>query len=115
MFVLRWTDEAAAEYALLKEKAEAAITRRPPKGRQKSTRNEGLFKQVHKCVSLLAENPRHPGLHTHEFRSLPHPFVSGEKVFEAYAQNRTPGAYRIFWCYGPAAGEITILAITPHP
>lgn len=115
MFALRWTNEAAAEYARLREKAEAAITRRPKKGRQKSTRDEGLFKQVHKCVSLLAENPRHPGLQTHEFRSLPHPFVPGEKVFEAYAQNRTPGAYRIFWCYGPAAGEITILAITPHP
>lgn len=115
MFALCWTDEAAAEYARLKAKAEAAIARRPTKGRQKSTRDEGLFKQVHKCVSLLAENPRHPGLHTHEFRSLPHPFVPGEKVFEAYAQNNTPGAYRIFWCYGPAAGEITLLAITPHP
>ena len=37
------------------------------------------------------------------------------KVFEAYAQHRTPGAYRVFWCYGPGPGEITILAITPHP
>jgi hypothetical protein len=38
-------------------------------------------------------------------------------VFEAYAQNRTPGAYRIFWCYGPDKdkGDITITAITPHP
>lgn len=115
MFVLRWTDEAAAEYARLEEKTEAAAARRPTKGPLKSTRAEGLFKQVHKCASLLAENPRHPGLHTHEFRSLLHPFFSGEKVFDAYAQNRTPGAYRIFWCYGPTAAEITILAITPHP
>ena len=30
-------------------------------------------------------------------------------------QNRTPGALRIFWCYGPKQGEITIFAITPHP
>jgi len=37
------------------------------------------------------------------------------KVFAAYAQNRTPGAYRIFWCYGPGKKDITILAITPHP
>jgi hypothetical protein len=81
----------------------------------KASRNEGLFKQVHKCVSLLAENPRHPGLQTHEFRSLEHPFNPNDKVFEAYAQNRTPGAYRVFWCYGPATSEITIIAITPHP
>jgi hypothetical protein len=64
---------------------------------------------------LLAENPRHPGLQTHEFRSLEHPFNPNDKVFEAYAQNRTPGAYRVFWCYGPANSEITIIAITPHP
>lgn len=115
MFTLRWTDEAASEYTRLKDKAEAAIERQPGKGRRKASRSEGLFKQVHKCVSLLAENPRHPGLQTHEFRSLEHPFNPNEKVFEAYAQNRTPGAYRVFWCYGPATSEITIIAITPHP
>ncbi len=115
MFGLCWTDDAVAQYARLKDKAEAAIARRPKNGRQKSTRDESLFKQVHKCVSLLAKNPRRPGLHTRGFRSLPHPLVPGEKVFEAYAQNRTAGAYRIFWCCGPAPGEITILAITPHP
>ena len=93
MFTLRWTDEAASEYSRLKDKAEAAIQRRPGKGRRKASRNEGLFKQVHKCVSLLAENPRHPGLQTHEFRSLEHAFNPNDKVFEAYAQNRTPGGF----------------------
>lgn len=115
MFSLRWTPEASAEYSRLREKAAASLRRRTGKQRAKATRDEGLFKQVHKCVSLLIENPRHPGLQTHEFRSLTHPFNPPEKVFEAYVQNRTPGAYRVFWCYGPRAGEITILAITPHP
>ncbi len=115
MFALRWTDEAASEYARLKDRAKAALERRPAKRLCSATRDEGLFKQVHKCVSLLAENPRHPGLQTHEFRSIEHPFDPSEKVFEAYAQNRTPGAYRVFWCYGPAKAEITIIAITPHP
>ena len=115
MFVLRWTEEAAAEYARLKAKATAALGMRRQKARAKSSRDEGLFKQVHKCVSLLAENPRHPGLHTHEYHSLAHPFNPQEKVFEAYGQNRTPGAYRVFWCYGPKPGEITVIAVTPHP
>ena len=115
MFRLRWTDEAAAAYASLKETAESALQRPPVKKSSKATRSEGLFKQVHKCISLLAENPRHPGLQTHEFRSLENPFNPHEKVFEAYAQNRTPGAFRIFWCYGPATGEITIIAITAQP
>jgi hypothetical protein len=38
-----------------------------------------------------------------------------EKVWEAYAEQNTPGAYRVFWYYGPSRGIITIFAITPHP
>jgi hypothetical protein len=79
-----------------------------------------LFAQVQKSLGFLEIDPRHPGLHTHEFTSLVG--VNGEKVFEAYAQNKTPGAYRIFWQYGPDVIEdkkrisvITILAITSHP
>lgn len=115
MFVLRWTEAASAEYARLKATAETALGVRRQKARVKASRDEGLFKQLHKCVSLLTENPRHPGLHSHEYHSLPHPFNPQEKVFEPYVQNRTPGAYRVFWCYGPEAGQITVLAITPHP
>lgn len=74
---------------------------------------EKQFRAVSKCLRLLAENPRHPGLNTHEYRSLHG--EKGEKVFEAYAQNKTPGAYRVFWHYGPGKGVITIVAITPHP
>ena len=38
-----------------------------------------------------------------------------KKVFESYVQNRTPGAYCIFWHYGPLKGQITVVAIVPHP
>jgi hypothetical protein len=34
---------------------------------------------------------------------------------EAYVENKTPAAFRVFWCYGPNRDELTILAITPHP
>jgi hypothetical protein len=97
----------------LMAQAQAAQDRR--QGRGKSSKAEGLFKQVYKCIELLAANPRHPGLQTHEFHSLSHPYDTNAKVFEAYAQNRTPGAYRVFWCYGPQKNQITIIAITPHP
>lgn len=39
----------------------------------------------------------------------------GEEIFEAYIENKTPGAYRIFWYYGPDNNQITVVAITPHP
>ena len=82
--------------------------------------NAALLEQVRKAIGYLEIDPHHPSLHTHEFTSLTG--VNGEKVFEAYAQNNTPGAYRIFWHYGPdeTRGKkrvpvITILAITRHP
>ena len=71
------------------------------------------LKAVTKCLGYLQTNPRHPGLSTHKYADMQG--TSGEEVFEAYAQNRTPGAYRVFWFYGPGKREITILAITPHP
>jgi hypothetical protein len=76
---------------------------------------EGLFKQVTKAITQLAADPRHPSLNTHDHNSIPHPYSKGDKVFEAYAQNSTPGAYLVFWCYGLEKGQITIIAITPHP
>lgn len=79
------------------------------------SRQFGLYKQIRKTLQLLQTNPRHLGLHTHEYSSLETPFNSKEKVFEAYAQNNTPGAYRVYWCYGPEKKQITIIAITPHP
>ncbi len=69
-------------------------------------------KAVDKTLGLL-KNPRHPGLQTHEFTSLHGPH--GEKVFEAYAQQNTPAAYRVFWYYGPNRKQITVVSITAHP
>jgi hypothetical protein len=71
------------------------------------------LKAVLKCLGYLENNPKHPSLNTHEYNSLSCQF--GIKIFEAYAENKTPQAYRIFWHYGPDKHEITIIAITPHP
>jgi hypothetical protein len=79
-------------------------------------RDAGLAKRlkaVRKTLAQLESNPRHPGLQTHKLQSVRGP--NGEDVFEAYAEQGTPAAYRVFWCYGPEKGQITILTITPHP
>jgi len=114
-FRARWTEEASSQFEKLRSAAEASVARRERDKKSKASKAQGLFKQVDKCIRLLLENPRHPGLSTHEYDSIPHPYDKGGKVLEAYVQNRTPGAYRLFWCYGPEKGDITILAITPHP
>ncbi len=71
------------------------------------------FKSVVKSLQLLADNPKHPGLQIHKYYSICGP--QGQEVFEAYAQQNTPAAYRLFFYYGPARGQIIVFAITPHP
>jgi hypothetical protein len=71
------------------------------------------YKAVSKAIRLLAADPRHPGLKTHKYESLIG--EKGEDIFEAYAEQNTPAAYRLFWHYGPEKEWITIVAITPHP
>lgn len=110
---LEWTPEATEAFKKLECEARAAQGSRSRSGKTKSSKQEGLFKQAAKTVKLLRQNPKHPGLNTHEYSSLTHPYDPAKKVFEAYVQNRTPGAYRLFWCYGP--NDITIISITPHP
>src|SRR5437588_11211868 len=112
---LKWVTRSKEEYDTLKSEAEAAEAGRIAQGKTKSSKAEGLCKQVNKALRFLRDNPKHPGLNSHEYDSLDHPYEKDGKVWESYIQNETPGAYRLFWCYGPGKGEVTILAITPHP
>ena len=97
MFEIFLTDEARNQLERLKK----------DKGLEKR------YNAVKKALHFLSENPRHKSLKTHEFTSLSGP--KGEKIFEAYAEQSTLAAYRIFWYYGPDKNQITIVAITPHP
>lgn len=72
-----------------------------------------FFNAVKKALKLLENDPNYPSLRTHPFHSLSG--YEGEKIFECYAQNKTPNAYRIFFIYGPKKKEITIISIVPHP
>lgn len=96
MFDLQWTDEAERIYRELENRANEISGKREKKQKRKSSKQEGLFNQVKKTLKHLRENPRHPGLETHPYSSLEHPWDSSQKIFEAYVQNNTPAAYRVF-------------------
>ena len=72
-----------------------------------------VSKAVVKTLNTMLKNMKHPSLKTHKYSEISG--HKGEEIFESYAQNNTPGAYRIFWFYGPNKKEITILSIEPHP
>ncbi len=74
---------------------------------------EKFFKKLVKTLGFLSQNPRHPGLASHEIDDLTR--KHGIKIFQSYLENNLPAAGRLFWAYGPEKGDITILAIEPHP
>ena len=78
-----------------------------------SKRDVKLYNLIGKAMLHLANNPRHPGLRSHEIDALTSRY--GTKVWCSYLQNDTPAAGRIFWSYGPENGHITIMAIEPNP
>ena len=96
MFELAFTESAKASLKQLKD----------------SPHLEKRYKAVTKALHFLSQNPKHPGLQTHKFFSLQGP--GGEEVFEAYAEQNTPAAYRIFFFYGPGRKQISVFSITPH-
>jgi len=81
---------------------------------QSTKSRKSICKAVEKAIFFLAENPKDPSLNTHEYSSITGP--DGTKIFEAYAQNKAPCAYRIFFCYHPPKSDVvTITMITPYP
>ena len=72
-----------------------------------------LYNQIGKALVLLSNNPRHPSLQSHEIDVLSMRYET--KVWCSYLRNKSPGAGRIYWCYGPKKGDITVVAIEPHP
>jgi hypothetical protein len=77
------------------------------------------LRKVRRALGLLQTNPRHPGLHSHQYENFPG--APKAKVWDSYVENRTPGAWRIWWMYAPdeirddqAVTVITVLDIGPH-
>ncbi len=78
-----------------------------------TAKEKTLAKKFAKAVKHLQANPFHPGLSSHEIDDLTKRY--GQKVFESYLENNTPGAGRLFWVYGPERGQISMIGLEPHP
>lgn len=72
-----------------------------------------LFKKLVKTLKFLQNDPKYPGLRSHEISQLSKRY--GIKVWQSYIENNTPSAGRLFWVYGPDKNDITIIGIEPHP
>lgn len=78
-----------------------------------SKEDASLYEKWGKALKLLANDPKHPGLHSHEIAPLSKRY--GMKVWQSYLENKRSGAMRMYWVYGPEAREITIIGLEPHP
>lgn len=71
------------------------------------------LKKVRKALAQLERDPGYPALNSHKYTSLRG--ERGEAVWDSYVENHTPGAWRIFWHYGPDPDCLTIITVGPHP
>ena len=78
-----------------------------------NSNDEKLYRKWGKALKLLSSDPSHRSLHSHEITALSRRY--GIKVWESYLENKVSAAMRMFWVYGPDKGEITIIALDPHP
>lgn len=71
-------------------------------------------KRVRKALGLLERDPKYPGLRSHQLQTKTGP--NGQPLWEAYVENNTPAAFRIFYCYDiKRRGIINVVTITAHP
>lgn len=74
---------------------------------------ERIYKKWGNAIKKLADDPFYVSLKTHEISQLSKRY--GMKVWQSYLENRTSGAMRMYWVYGPGEQEITIIGLEPHP
>jgi len=82
-FTLVWLEASAGTFHELQAVAQKSLENRQQSRKAKASKQEGLFKQVVKCIELLQANPRHAGLNTHEYHSIENPYDPDTKVFVA--------------------------------
>lgn len=51
-----------------------------------SKKDTSLYKKWGKALKLLSDNPRHPGLRTHDVEELTERY--GERVWQSYLENK---------------------------
>ena len=82
-------------------------------GRNDPEKEEELYKKWGGALKKLSADPFYPGLQTHEIAPLSKRY--GMKIWQSYLENKTSGARRMYWVYGPDQQEITIIGLEPHP
>ena len=71
------------------------------------------LRKILRTLELLATDHRHQSLATHRYELLDK--VWGEKVWQVYVEQGTPSAWRMWFYFGPAEAQITVIAVGPHP
>ena len=78
-----------------------------------SKKDEDLYNKWGNALKKLSSNPMYPSLKSHEITELSRRYSM--KVWQSYLENKTSGARRMYWVYGPGQQEITIIGLEPHP
>ena len=82
---------------------------------EKDPAQKARYRKVARTLGILQVNRQHPGLQAHKLKSITHSMPDGSAVdiWEAYVENNTPGAWRIFYHLG-TKDTVTVIAIRQH-
>lgn len=71
------------------------------------------LRKVRRTLALIEQNPRHPGLNSHKYKSIRG--VDGSDVGNPMSRTTRRGLGGSSGEYGPGRDTVTILTIGPHP
>lgn len=73
-------------------------------------------KKLTKILGQIQTKPTtYPGLNSHKVPMLKGAGPNGEAMWESYVENKTPGAWRVFWYFDSAIrGDIVVTSIEAH-
>jgi len=70
-------------------------------------------KKIAKCLGQMEQDVHYRALQSHRYESFDAAY--SEKIWESYVEQGTPGAWRIWWHFGPEPGQVTVVDLGPHP
>ena len=69
------------------------------------------YEKVKRAIKVMREvGPSYPAFESHRMKHLAGP--GRRPIWNSYIENRTPGAWRMYWVYGE--DEVYILSVGPH-
>ena len=110
---IKWTEEAAAQYDKIRSAANEAQSK-PQRQENEVLATRRAAETGSQDNPAIRDNPKHPGLETHQYSDLENPYDKKQKVGRPTFKTKHPAPTSL-WCYGPRRGWLTLFLLHRTP